>query len=212
MRDPACRRASSRGATRTRWCARKTLYDVAHERGMTTAQVDWVAILERADRHVGVSRAPGTRRARSRRSSSRPASSPRPSSRRSRPGTSSGAITSGPGRRAHHPAAPAEPDDVPPAQPRLHAAPLRSAHARGDGDHGAPRCAGAHASSSGRAGRPDGAHDLLRRLRSRVQAGQASDPAERGVHAGGPAHGAGWKDSAARRLRRPRRRDRRSSM
>ena len=40
----------------------KTLYDLAHARGLTTAQVDWVAIHGGADRDVGVSRAPVTRR------------------------------------------------------------------------------------------------------------------------------------------------------
>ena len=77
----------------------KTLYDVAHARGMTTAQVDWVAIHGGADRDLGVSRAPGARRRGSRRSSSRPAFSRRPSSKRSPRATSSGAITSGPRRR-----------------------------------------------------------------------------------------------------------------
>ena len=43
-RDPACRRAWSRGATRSEMVHAPTLYDVAHERGLTTAQVDWVAI------------------------------------------------------------------------------------------------------------------------------------------------------------------------
>ena len=40
----ACRRGSSRGATRAEMVHAPTLYDVAHARGLTTAQVDWVAI------------------------------------------------------------------------------------------------------------------------------------------------------------------------
>ena len=58
------------------------------------------------------------------------------------------------GGGAHHPRAQAEPDDVSPAQSRLHAASIRSAHARRHDDDGAPRCAG-RARSSPRSNGPD---------------------------------------------------------
>ena len=45
-RDPGVPPASSRGCHRDEMVRVKTLYDIAHARGLTTAQVDWVAIQE----------------------------------------------------------------------------------------------------------------------------------------------------------------------
>ena len=119
----------------------RTLYDAAHERGLTTAQVDWVAIQNAPTITWEFPERPDPK-GQSRRRWSRPASCRRPTSRRSTRRTSCGAITSGPGGGAHPPAASPEPAAVPPAQPGLDAAPLRTAHAGGDGRDGAPRLAG----------------------------------------------------------------------
>ena len=165
----------------------KTLYDIAHARGMTTAQVDWVAILAAPTVTWEFPERPA------------------PDGEIAQELVKAGVLSQTEletfatrnivwrdhiwtaGGRAHHPAAQAEPDDVPPAQPRLDTASLRPAHARGDDDDGAPRHAGRTDRRRRRAGRADVAHHVLRRVRSRVQAGQAADPAERGVHEGGAA-------------------------
>ena len=76
----------------------KTLYDIAYARGMTTAQVDWVAILAAPTVTWEFPERPAPDGAIAQELVKR-APSLKPSSRRSRSATSYGAITSGPRRR-----------------------------------------------------------------------------------------------------------------
>ena len=119
----------------------KTLYDVAHARGPDDSAGGLGGDSRRADRDLGVSGTPAA-------------------GRPSRPGAREGgrALSNrarnlrhaqhrlarsrlDPGRRAHHRDASTQPDDVSPAQPGLDAAPLRTAHSRGNDDDVAARCA-----------------------------------------------------------------------
>ncbi len=178
----------------------RTLYDVAHAAGLTTAQVDWVAIWnaptitwefrERpdvaqtipqemikaglvSDDDVGVVRHAQHRLARR--------------------GLDHG-------RRPHHSTASAEPHAVPPAQPGLDAASLRTTHAGGNDNDGAPGRTGGTHRGRGRGRGPHAADDVLRGVRPRVQDGEAAYPAEYGLRASRLADGDGWEGDERGRL------------
>ena len=131
----------------------RTLYDAAHERGLTTAQVDWVAIQNAPTITWEFPERPD------------------PKGAIAQEAVKTGILSQADLETFHtknilwrdhiwtqaaaHPAsAPPEPAAVPPAQPGLDAAPLRSAHAGGDGCDGAPRLAGCHHRDDAREDRP----------------------------------------------------------
>ena len=129
----------------------RTLYDAAHEKGLTTAQVDWVAILnapsitwefpERPDPE-GSDRAGG-------RQGRHPLAGRSRRLRLEEHPLAGSDLDDGGG--AHHQAAPPQPDAVSPAQPGFDPAPLRAADAGRHGRDGPPRHAGRD-DPAGRAG------------------------------------------------------------